>query len=103
MILLLGLLALPKTASAHPADVYLQATYIAPAGAAYQVNAVLDKDAAITLGQQNRDSIQQSMTMDYVIGNTESAAAVSGDTETAVTSNVVENLESSVGSSGQAQ
>lgn len=41
----------------------------APTGSAYQVNSFVDKGVAITLGKQNRDSIQQSMTMGYVIGN----------------------------------
>jgi ABC-type nickel/cobalt efflux system permease component RcnA len=41
----------------------------APGGSAYQVNAFVDKGVAITLGKQNRDSIQQSMTMDYAIGS----------------------------------
>jgi ABC-type nickel/cobalt efflux system permease component RcnA len=40
----------------------------APKGSAYQVNAFVDRGVAITLGKQNRDSIQQSMTVDYVIG-----------------------------------
>ena len=40
----------------------------APPGAAYQVNAFVDKGVVITLGKQNRDRIQQAMTMDYAIG-----------------------------------
>lgn len=46
----------------------------APTGAAYQVNAFVDKGVAITLGKQNRDSIQQSMTVDYTIGGAVPAA-----------------------------
>ena len=56
-----------------------QLTYtnnFAPTGSAYQVNAFVDTGVAITLGKQNRDSIQQSMTMDYVIGSTAPGAAV---------------------------
>ena len=49
----------------------------APAGSLYQVNALLDKAGMVTLGKQNRDELQQSMTMDYVIG---------GPTETMVAS-----------------
>src|SRR5215213_4079648 len=37
----------------------------APTGSAYQVNAFVDKGVAITLDKQNRDSIQQRMTLDY--------------------------------------
>ncbi len=40
----------------------------APTGAVYQVNAFVDKGAGITLGKQHRNSIQQSMTVDYAIG-----------------------------------
>ena len=47
----------------------------APTGSAYQVNAFVDKGVAITLGKQNRDSIQQSMTMDYDIGSVALATA----------------------------
>ena len=39
----------------------------APAGATYQVNTFVAKDAAITLGTQNRDDIQQRLTVDYAI------------------------------------
>jgi ABC-type nickel/cobalt efflux system permease component RcnA len=48
----------------------------APTGSAYQVNAFVDKGVAITLGKQNRDSIQHSMTMDYAIGSAAPGAAV---------------------------
>jgi len=47
-------------------QIYYKNNY-APTNSAYQVNAFLDKGAAIKLGKQNRDSIQQSMTLDYVI------------------------------------
>ena len=55
--------------------IYYKNNY-APTGSAYQVNAFVDKGVAITLGKQNRDSIQQSMTMDYAIGSAAPAAAV---------------------------
>ena len=47
----------------------------APKGAAYQVNTFVDKGVPITLGKQNRDSIYQSMTVDYTIGSANQAAA----------------------------
>ena len=50
----------------------------APTGALYQVNAFVDKGVAVTLGKQNRDSIQQSMTMDYSLGVDVSTAGASG-------------------------
>ena len=49
------------------------ANNFAPTGAAYQVNAFVDRDVAIKLGKQNRDSIQQTLTVDYTIDSTESA------------------------------
>lgn len=52
----------------------------APTGSAYQVNTFIAKDAALTLGTQNRDSIQQRMTMEYAIGG--SAPATDGLTGT---------------------
>ena len=48
-----------------------------PTGSAYQVNAFVDKNIAITLGKQNRDDIQQSMQMDYAIGSAEPILATS--------------------------
>ena len=48
----------------------------APPGSIYQVNAFVDKGTAITLGKQNRDSLQQSMTMDFTIGSPAPAAAI---------------------------
>src|SRR6185503_1522103 len=47
----------------------------APAGATYQVNAFVDAGDSITLGKQNRDGIQQSMTLAYAIGEVAPAAA----------------------------
>jgi nickel/cobalt transporter (NicO) family protein len=47
----------------------------APVRSAYQVNAFVDRGVNITLGKQNRDSIQQSMSVDYVIGSAASATA----------------------------
>ena len=52
----------------------------APAGASYQVNAFVEQGAAITLGKQNRDSIQQSMTMDYTIGSAATTGTASTNT-----------------------
>lgn len=49
----------------------------APPGATYQVNAFVDKGDAITLGKQNRDRTQRSMTVDYAIGNASPGADVS--------------------------
>ncbi len=46
----------------------------APKGAAYQVNAFVDKSVPITLGKQNRDSIYQSLTVDYTIGSANQAS-----------------------------
>ena len=39
----------------------------ASTGVTYQVNAFVDKGVAITLGKQNRDSTQQTLTVDYAI------------------------------------
>ena len=47
----------------------------APPGSTYQVNAFVDKGVSIVLGKQNRNSTQQSMSMDYTIGSATSAAA----------------------------
>lgn len=73
----------------------------APTGSAYQVNAFVDKGVAITLGKQNRDSIQQSMTMDYAIGSTSAETdAPAATTEPATLATPAEIL---AGASGQAQ
>jgi ABC-type nickel/cobalt efflux system permease component RcnA len=48
----------------------------APTGSAYQVNALLEKDSTVTLGKQNRDAIQQGMTMDFAIGRAASTNAM---------------------------
>jgi nickel/cobalt transporter (NicO) family protein len=47
----------------------------APVKSAYQVNAFIERDAPITFGKQNRDPIQQRMTMDYGIGTASAAGA----------------------------
>ena len=87
----------------------------APTGSAYQVNAFVDKGVAITLGKQNRDSIQQSMTMDYVIGGaapvttavaTAVPAATAAPSTTAATTapaSLVAPLDTLAGGSGQAR
>lgn len=67
----------------------------APTGSVYQVNALVNKEAAITLGKQNRDSLQQGMTMDYVIGASSTASAP------ATTTNA--NAEAATGVSDQAR
>ena len=58
--------------------------HFAPAGSAYQVNTFVEKNAAITLGTQNRDDIQQSISVDYTIGAapTSAAASTAATTET---------------------
>lgn len=55
----------------------------APAGSAYQVNTFVDKGAAITLGKQNRDSIQRSMTVGYAIGGAAAATNLAPTTTSA--------------------
>ena len=47
----------------------------APAGSTYQVNAFVDKGVAVTLGKQNRDNLQRSLTLDYNIGSAAPATA----------------------------
>ncbi|MCB0171886.1 MAG: hypothetical protein KDJ97_15170 [Anaerolineae bacterium] len=81
----------------------------APTGSAYQVNAFVDKDIAITLGKQNRDDIQQRMSMDYTIDNaapdtTEPAATVATNTTatTTETAGLNRSIETSAVASGQA-
>jgi nickel/cobalt transporter (NicO) family protein len=51
----------------------------APTGSAYQVNAFVDDGVPVTLGTQNRDDIQQSVTVDYAIGGSASARTGSPD------------------------
>jgi hypothetical protein len=41
----------------------------APAGATYQVNAFVETGGAVTLGPQNRDSTQQSISVEYTVGS----------------------------------
>jgi ABC-type nickel/cobalt efflux system permease component RcnA len=45
-----------------------------PANPAYQVNTFVDESIPVTIGPQNRDAIQQSMTMDYTITGPEAAS-----------------------------
>ena len=76
----------------------------APSGSAYQVNGFVDKGVAITLGKQNRDSIQQSMTMDYAIGSAAPAAAVPAATAaTTGTPSLNTAIGTSAVASGQAR
>lgn len=53
----------------------------APAGSTYQVNAVVDKNAALTLGKPTRNDLQQRMTMDFDIGSAAVSVAAPADTE----------------------
>lgn len=46
----------------------------APAGASYQVNTFVARGADIALGAQRRDSLQQSVTVEYTIGGAAGAA-----------------------------
>src|SRR5690606_10539058 len=57
----------------------------APTGSAYQINAFVDRDVAVTLGKQNRDEIQQSMTMNYEISHTLENLSVNPGAVTATT------------------
>ncbi|MEZ4684091.1 MAG: hypothetical protein R2932_58770 [Caldilineaceae bacterium] len=85
-----------------------QITYrndFAPTGVAYQVNAFVEQGAddgvAITLGKQNRDERQQSMTVDYTIDdNTQVSAAVSD--ESATDTNPATELTAALGFSAAA-
>lgn len=56
--------------------------HFAPAGSAYQVNTFVAKDAAITLGTQNRDNIQQRITVDYTIGGAAAASTTAANQAT---------------------
>jgi len=102
-----GLLGAASMTGTH--QIYYKNNF-APTGAVYQVNAFVDKGVAITLGKQNRDSIQQSMTMDYVIGSTtpatvapEATAATSTTAAMTEITSVAAPLDIPVGASGQAR
>ncbi|HZQ08162.1 MAG TPA: hypothetical protein VFD70_16380 [Anaerolineae bacterium] len=58
--------ALPNTINGIH-TIYYKNSY-APTGSAYQVNTFVEQSAPITLGKQIRDSIQQSITVDYTLG-----------------------------------
>jgi len=74
----------------------------APAGSAYQVNTFVDKGAVITLGKQNRDSLQQSLTVDYAVAP--AVAAATGATAGAAgAARTDAPIESAAGASGQAR
>lgn len=79
----------------------------APTGAVYQVNAFVDKGMAITLGKQNRDTIQQSMTLDYAIDSAMPATAAPAATSMAVTTSgetqPSTSFVTSAGAAGQAE
>ncbi len=81
----------------------------APAGASYQVNTFIEQGAAITLGKQNRDSIQQGIAVDYTIGSaasasaTPAAAAANATAVTTGTAGVNTSSSTLTGTTGQAQ
>ena len=82
------------------------ANTFAPTGSTYQVNAFVDKGATITLGKQNRDSLQQTMTVDYGIGVAVLATAAPATTAaTSPTAATTANapLVSATGASAQVQ
>lgn len=90
-------------------QIYYKNNYT-PADSTYQVNALVDKGMAVTLGKQNRDSTQQSMTMDFATGSaalaTSVPAATAATTTTAATTERASSatpLDISAGASGQAQ
>ena len=56
----------------------------APTGSAYQVNAFVEQGTAVTLGKQNRDGTQRSMTMDYAVGAATAGTEGTGDAAPAV-------------------
>jgi ABC-type nickel/cobalt efflux system permease component RcnA len=68
---------LPDNANAIGAHQLFYRNNFSPAGALYQVNALVNAESAITLGKQNRDDAQQSMTMDFAIANTNTNASAS--------------------------
>jgi nickel/cobalt transporter (NicO) family protein len=72
-----------------------------PTGSAYQVNTFVEKGAALTLGKQNRDSIQQSLTVDYTIGGAVPATGVLATPAAAATT--AATIGTAAGASGQAQ
>lgn len=76
-----------------------------PAGSIYVVNAFVDKGVDITLGEQNRDSIQQSMTMEYSIEKADSTTLTPVAASTLPTETADSNTDSvsSADSSGQTQ
>ncbi|MFN8539421.1 MAG: hypothetical protein U0232_18325 [Thermomicrobiales bacterium] len=57
----------------------------APAGVAYQVNTFVENGAAITLGKQNRSDTQQSIAVDYTIGDAAASAAPSATASVSTT------------------
>jgi ABC-type nickel/cobalt efflux system permease component RcnA len=73
-------------------QLYYKNSYAPIGGAlsvAYQVNAVVGTGAAVTLGKPNRDDIQQSMTMEFVFGDSVRSSATPvtpGPATTAITS-----------------
>ena len=74
---------LPKGAvGSH--QLYYKNTY-QPTNTLYQVNAFLDDTTGVTVGPQNRDANQQSVTMDYTI----TAASTASSSATATASNPV--------------
>jgi ABC-type nickel/cobalt efflux system permease component RcnA len=77
----------------------------APTGATYQVNTFIENGAAISLGKQNRDETQRSITVDYTIGGATAATAATAanPAATAATTNAAATGGATIGTSGQAQ
>lgn len=68
----------------------------APTGAAYQVNTFVEQGATITLGKQNRDELQRTITVAYTLGGTSTTVTGAATTTAATTSGAT------VGTTGQA-
>ena len=58
-------------------------------GIAYQVNAFLDDTKQVTLGTQNRDATQQSITMDFIVAAGTATTTTANAPVTSATSSVV--------------
>ena len=69
----------------------------APTGVTYQVNTFVEQGATLTLGKQNRDEAQQSITVDYTLGGATTATGAATPATTTATSGT------SLGTTGQAQ
>ena len=72
----------------------------APVGVTYQVNTFIEQGTAITLGTQNRDSIQQGITVDYTIGAAASATPAAAASAAAANATAVTTGTTASGASG---